>query len=450
MAGATEGRLLGGRYRLRVLLGAGGMGEVWRAHDELLDRDVALKLIHPSAAQDAHFRTRFEREASFTARLAGDPHIVTVYDFRKDPCYHVVMELVEGSSLDTLVRGGSPPPLTDVLGWARQICAALHSAHAKNIVHRDLKPSNVILTRTGTVKVVDFGIAAMLPGTAPGRRGLTKLTVSGHFLGSPPYASPEQIQGAAVDPRTDLYSLGCLLYELATGAPPFGTGEVHSVLGRHLHDPVPPPTQLRPDLPAGLERLILDLLAKDREARPPDAAAVGERLRQLEAPRGRTPTLTDPLAEADAPRPPDVGTSPATALHLARVFDHRGPDGAPVIAPDRAHVTSAEECAALLTALRQAPVALHGLVPEPDRLDPARSRVVPAGFRTDGLWVWSDQIAYYLERYRCAPDPALRHHLAQRAEQRPEVPARLLSAAGKLVRGEPRGSLTGRPATGAG
>ncbi|MET9690450.1 hypothetical protein ABZY81_18530 [Streptomyces sp. NPDC006514] len=107
---------------------------------------------------------------------------------------------------------------------------------------------------------------------------------------------------------------------------------------------------------------------------------------------------------------------------------------APVIAPDREHLTSAEECAALPRLLREAPVALHGLVPEPDRLDPARSRVVPAGFRTDGLWVWSDQIAYYLERYRCAP-------------QRPDVPARLLSAAGKLVRGEPRGSLTGRPAT---
>lgn len=202
-----------------------------------------------------------------------------------------------------------------------------------------------------------------------------------------------------------------------------------------------------PTCPAGLERLILDLLAKDREARPPDAAAVDGRLRQLEAARGYTPTLADPPADADAPRSPDGGTSPATALHLARVFDFRGPDGAPAIAPDREHVTSAEECAALLRLLREAPVALHSLVPEPDRLDPARSRVVPAGFRTDGLWVWSDQIAYYLERYRCAPDPALRHHLAQRARQRPDVPARLLSAAGKLVRGEPRGSLTGRPAT---
>ncbi|MFD5411175.1 serine/threonine-protein kinase [Streptomyces nojiriensis] len=447
VTGAAEGRLLDGRYRLRVLLGAGGMGEVWRAHDELLDREVALKLINPAAAQDTHFRARFEREASFTARLAGDPHIVTVYDFRKDPCYHVVMELVEGSSLDTLVRGAAPPPLTDVLAWARQICAALRTAHAKEIVHRDLKPSNVILTRTGTVKVVDFGIAALLPGAAPGRRGLTRLTVSGHFLGSPPYASPEQIQGVAVDARADLYSLGCLLYELVTGAPPFGTGAVHSVLARHLHEPPPPPTGLRADLPAGLERLILDLLAKDREARPPDAAAVDGRLRQLEVARGYTPTLADPPADADAPRSPDGGTSPATALHLARVFDFRRPDGAPAIAPDREHVTSAEECAALLRLLKEAPVALHSLVPEPDRLDPARSRVVPAGFRTDGLWVWSDQIAYYLERYRCAPDPALRHHLAQRARQRPDVPARLLSAAGKLVRGEPRGSLTGRPAT---
>ncbi|WP_051781830.1 MULTISPECIES: serine/threonine-protein kinase [unclassified Streptomyces] len=450
MTDDMAGRLLDGRYRLRVPLGAGGMGEVWRAHDELLDREVALKLIHPAAAQDAHFRARFEREASFTARLAGDPHIVTVYDFRKDPCYHVVMELVEGSSLDTLVRDGAPPPLTDVLAWARQICAALHTAHAKEIVHRDLKPSNVILTRAGNVKVVDFGIAALMPGAAPGSRGQTKLTVSGHFLGSPPYASPEQIRGMAVDARADLYSLGCLLYELVTGAPPFGTGSIHSVVDRHLREPPPPPTELRPDLPLGLERLILDLLAKDREARPPDAAAVLRRLRPLETPRGYTPTSADPLAAAAAPRPPGGGTSSATALHLARVFDFRGPDGAPAIAPDREHVTSAEECAALLRSLRQAPVALHGLVPEPDRLDPDRNRVVPAGFRTDGLWVWSDQIAYYLERYRCAPDPALRHHLARRAEERPDVPARLLSAAGKLVRGEPQGSLTGRPVAGAG
>lgn len=439
-----DGRLFGDRYRLRTLLGAGGMGEVWRADDERLSRPVAVKLIRGTGEESGQALARFRREAKITARLSGHPNIVTVYDFSEDPLY-VVMEVIEGSSLDTLVGAGRRPPWAEAVGWTLQVCEALGAAHAAGITHRDLKPSNLMLTRSGTVKVLDFGIAGLHQGgePAPGTRGYTRLTMSGCFLGSPPYAAPEQIRGGRADPRTDLYSLGCLLFELLTGVPPFGAGPLHSLLVRHLQEPPPSPRALRTDLPGELDRLVLDLLAKDPADRPPGAEAVRQRLHRLAPAVAYTPTVADGVAGDAAAALGDA--APADGLRLARVFDLTAPDGRPGMAAAHERVTSVEERIALLHALRAAPIAVHALGPEPDRVEPARGPVVPAGFRTDGVWVWSDQIAYYLDRYGLAPEPGLRHHLTARAPHRAAVPPRMLSAAGRLVRTEPEGSLTGRP-----
>ncbi|MET7718577.1 serine/threonine-protein kinase [Streptomyces sp. NPDC005407] len=449
---SAGGRLIADRYRLRSLLGAGGMGEVWRAEDERLDRQVAVKLIRsvarhrPDGAErgsgSARRSARFRREAKITAGLAGHPNIVTVYDFGEDPL-HVVMELVQGTPLDVHVRLEGLPDPAEVVAWGVQVCDALAAAHASGVVHRDLKPSNLILIGGRTVKVLDFGVAGLLEGGPVAEAGgHTPLTSHGVFVGTPPYAAPEQIRGLRVDLRADLYSLGCLLYELAAGTPPFGSGPEDNVAARHLIEQPPGLRERRPDASPDLERLVLDLLAKEPEARPRDALSVRDRLTGL--------ALPYPVLDSDA-----VSASPRTktstpgrpgGLRLARVFDLHAPDGSPAIGAAHERIASAEERTALLGYLHDAPAAVL-LLPEPDRVDPERGRVVPAVFRTDGTWVWSDQIAYYLDRYGYAPEPELRRYFATRPEQRPQVTARLRSEAGRLVLAEPEGSLTGRPSS---
>lgn len=451
-SGSAEGRLIAGRYRLAGFLGAGGMGEVWRAKDERLGRQVAVKLIrsaarHPRAGagegpDSARRSARFRREAKITAGLSGHPNIVTVYDFGEDPP-HVVMELVQGTPLDVRVRLQGLPDPAEVIAWGAQVCDALATAHASGVVHRDLKPSNLILTGAHTVKVLDFGVAGLLKGgPVPAAAGHTTLTASGVFVGTPPYAAPEQIRGHRVDLRADLYSLGCLLYELTVGEPPFGTGPGGDVAARHLLEEPPGLRGRGPEVSVDFERLVLDLLAKEPDARPPDALTVRDRLTRLAPPY----PPTGPDAAKASLRGPAAGASGTGGLRLARVFDLHAPDGGPTIGAAHERITSAEERAALLGCLRDAPPAVL-LSPEPDRVDPERGRVVPAGFRTDGTWVWSDQIAYYLDRYRYAPEPELRRHFATRAEPPPQVTARLRSEASRLVLAEPEGSLTGRPSS---
>lgn len=452
-AEGQEGRLIAGRYRLRCLLGAGGMGEVWRAEDQRLGRQVAVKLIRPAARRhragsegdpDRVRRTaRFRREAKITAVLSGHPNIVTVYDFGEDPL-HVVMELVQGTPLDVRIRLEGPPAQAEVVEWGVQVCDALATAHAAGVVHRDLKPSNLILTGARTVKVLDFGVAGLLEGgPGPVAADLTALTASGMFVGTPPYAAPEQIRGRRVDLRADLYSLGCLLYELTVGEPPFGTGPEGDVVARHLTEE-PSGLQLRrPEVSSVFERLVLDLLAKEPDARPADALTVRDRLARLAA-------LPHPALGSDAAGnsvlSPAAGPSRTGGLRLARVFDLQALDGGPAIGAAHERITSAEERTALLSCLRDAPAAVL-LSPEPDRVAPECGRVVPAGFRTDGTWVWSDQIAYYLDRYGYAPEPELRRYFATRPERRPQATARLRSEAARLVLAEPEGSLTGRPSS---
>ncbi|MEU4091402.1 tetratricopeptide repeat protein [Streptomyces sp. NPDC026673] len=286
----TAGQYIGGtllceRYRLRERIGRGGMGEVWKAVDESLGREVAVKCLKPTSPSldpSVHrvLRERFRREARVAAALQHRG-ITVVHDFgESEGVLFLVMELLEGRNLRQLLgdNEGRPLPLPDVVDIAAQIAAALAYTHARGIVHRDLKPANVMRLTDGDVRICDFGIARLGHDI-----GFTsRLTGTGVAMGTPHYMSPEQIGGEdGVDHRSDLYSLGCVLYELATGAPPFDLDDTWAVLVGHRDTPPRPPSELRPDLPGELEQLVLDLLAKSPEDRPQNAADVAGRLKTL-------------------------------------------------------------------------------------------------------------------------------------------------------------------------
>ncbi|MEX5635481.1 serine/threonine-protein kinase [Parafrankia sp. FMc2] len=270
--------VIAGRYELTMPISRGGMGEVWHGYDTVLDRDIAVKLIRTDIIESvgrAGFVSRFRREARVTAKIEH-PGVPTVYDAAFDETsdlFYLAMQLVHGVSLaDIRNEHDGPIPLDWVVCIAAQICAVLSHAHAIPVIHRDLKPQNVMVDRVGTVKVLDFGIATVL-GT-----DVTRLTTTGQMLGTRPYMSPEQIRSTPVSPRSDLYSLGCLLHELLTGQRVFHATNEVSLIYQHLHTPPTPVRALRPDVPAGLESLILDLLAKEAVDRPADAWAVHDRL----------------------------------------------------------------------------------------------------------------------------------------------------------------------------
>lgn len=305
----AESRLIQGRYRLLDPIGRGGMGEVWRARDESLGRQVAVKCLKPLGPHhDPSFarvlRERFRREARVAASLQHRG-VTVVHDFgESDGVLYLVMELLEGHNLGQLLEDTRPRPLPvdDVVDIADQVTAALAYTHQQSIVHRDLKPANIMRLTDGTVKICDFGIARLGHDI-----GFTsRLTGTGVAMGTPHYMSPEQISGAEVDQRSDLYSFGCVLYEITTGAPPFDHGDAWAILVGHRDTAPEPPRSHRADLPEYLERIILDLLAKRPEQRPQDA---GELARRISA--GRTAPLYVPTVVAPAPPRPSEGHGPA-------------------------------------------------------------------------------------------------------------------------------------------
>jgi eukaryotic-like serine/threonine-protein kinase len=343
-----EGRILDGRYQLGSLLGAGGMARVYLATDRVLERQVAVKVLRASDAQDPLFVERFRREARAAARLSH-PNIVAVFDSGSDADQpYLVMEYVPGQSLaQVLARQGRLAPRR-VVELAIQVCAALAAAHAQGLVHRDIKPANVLVGPDGQVKVTDFGIVKASAATT--------LTGTGTVLGTAAYLSPEQAHGGPVDARSDLYGLGCVLYELVCGGPPFGSGADRSpvaIATRHVSELPEPPSARNPQVDPALETVMLTALAKDPaqryqsavelhhalervlagDATPAAPAAPAVPTEPLLAPLGRTgttPTATGPAAGDDGRGPgwPRWALLAAgTALGIALVIVLLWPDG---------------------------------------------------------------------------------------------------------------------------
>ncbi len=278
------GTLFNGRYLLEAELGRGGMGVVYRAHDNLLERKVAVKLLS-SKQIGTEGRARLLREAQAAARL-NHPNIVSIFDAGEtEGISFIIMELLEGEALYDL----KPLPLEKSLDIIRQVCKALEHAHAHGIVHRDLKPENVIISPTGVAKLTDFGLA---------RSAASRLTAEGAFIGTIHYMSPEQALGEDVDGRTDLYALGAMLYEMAAGRLPFTGDDPLAIISQHLHAPVIPPRNYNLEIPPALDRLIVRLLSKQRDDRPASAALVRQAL-EPEALQASSPQPAEPLSSLD-------------------------------------------------------------------------------------------------------------------------------------------------------
>jgi len=274
MSDLRRSTVLAGRYELRSPLGRGGMGQVWEAEDRRLGRRVAVKLLSTAdtgASQADRLVRRFTREAPVTARLAH-PGVPAVYDAGTcDGRPYIVEELVDGRTLGDLVAEQGPLPVGWAAAIAAQIAAVLAVAHDRDVIHRDIKPGNVMVTRDGAAKLLDFGMAGVLEDA-----GLSRITRSGEALGTPAYMAPEQLRAEPATPRTDLYALGCVLYEMLAGVPVFDAPSPAGLMQMHLERP--PAPLPRGDLPPGLRGLIDQTLEKDPGHRPATAAEVYARL----------------------------------------------------------------------------------------------------------------------------------------------------------------------------
>jgi eukaryotic-like serine/threonine-protein kinase len=260
----------GGRYRIEDVLGRGGMASVYLARDEELERSVAVKVLAEHLADQPDFHDRFLREARLAAQLSH-PNVVQVFDVgEEDGSPFIVMECVEGSTLaDELQERGRLDP-DEVVDLALQICGGLEHAHAAGLVHRDIKPQNLLLRPDGTVKIADFGIARAAE--------TTRLTQMGSVMGTAAYLSPEQALGEEVTAAADLYSLGCVLYELLTGRTPYVFETLPELVVKHRDEVIPPVRELRPDVPERLEAAVMHALARNPDYRPASAAALAEEL----------------------------------------------------------------------------------------------------------------------------------------------------------------------------
>ena len=312
----SKASTLGGRYRLEEVIGRGGMSTVYRATDDQLGRTVAVKVLLPALAdQDPSYAARFQREARAAAALASAA-VVTVYDTGVDEAsQYIVMEYVDGQSLADALRDERPLPLPEAVRIAERVAAALAAAHAAGILHRDIKPANVMVGSDGTVKLLDFGIARKLDGTT--------LTQVASVIGTAAYMAPERAVGEAGDARADIYSLGCLLYAMLTGRPPFSGEVAAAVLHQQINVPPRAPSELRSAIPPALDALVLRMLAKSPEDRPNSVREVGSRLAEL--------TLATATGETTAPTAALAGTS--VTAPLRRKAPPAARAGAAVAAP---------------------------------------------------------------------------------------------------------------------
>src|SRR5918992_4187770 len=305
------------RYLIVRKLGAGGMADVYLAEDQELGRRVALKILNDRHANDDQFVERFRREAKNAAGLSH-PNIVSIYDRGEaEGTYYIAMEHLDGRNLKELIVARGPAPVRIAVDYTRQILAALRFSHRHGIVHRDIKPHNVLVDREGRLKVTDFGIArAGAAGAA------SQMTEAGSIVGTAQYLSPEQAKGAAVDQRSDIYSVGIVLYELLTGRLPF-TGETpFEIAMKHLSEIPKPPSEVRPDVPADLDMVVLRALAKDPEDRFQSAEEMERELARVAGGGG----VTAETAEAATAVLTGAGLAEAAPTMISR---------RPVVAPRR-------------------------------------------------------------------------------------------------------------------
>jgi serine/threonine protein kinase len=366
-----QGQTLG-KYEILEPLGRGGMAQVYRAYHPQLDRFVAIKILRGDLIEEPEFQARFRREARAVAALRH-AHIVHIYDFDvQDDYYYMVMELLGGDTLKaTLNRQrslGAALPLDDLTRILSGVLDGLAYAHAEGITHRDIKPANILLTRRGEAVLTDFGIAQIVGGTS--------YTLSGVLMGTPHYMSPEQGRGEKVDHRSDLYSLGILVYEMLAGHPPFEADTPLAILMKHLHDPLPLGGPAR-RIPAPFEPLLLKALAKAPEDRYQSAEEMSAALREAAAACG--------VQEASAPRPVPP---PVTA---ARIEDTPVYSGAA-----RESISNAEFAADETDANLGQHLGTAGLTPETEMADGKLSRhkrVTQAALTGVGLLVGGNLLA---------------------------------------------------------
>ena len=296
----TVQELAGGRYRTEEVLGRGGMASVYLARDGELDRPVAVKVLAEHLADTPGFRERFLREAKLAAQLSH-PNIVQVFDVgEEDGRPFIVMECVEGSTLAEELKQRGPLDPAEVVDLALQICGGLEHAHAAGLVHRDIKPQNLLLRPDGTVKIADFGIARAAE--------TTKLTQAGSVMGTAAYLAPEQALGEEVTASADIYSLGCVVYELLTGRTPYVFETLPELVVKHRQESIQPLRELRPDIPERLEAAVMHALARNADYRPESAAAFAE---ELAAASPEPPTR--PLPQSAGVDASEVSASPTQA-----------------------------------------------------------------------------------------------------------------------------------------
>src|SRR5579863_6742041 len=322
-------------YRILEQLGAGGMGIVYKAHDSRLDRAVALKFLPEEVAKEPQALERFRREARAASAL-NHPGICTIYDVgEQDGRAFIAMEFIDGETLRTHIHGKALP-LEEILKLGIQIADALDAAHAQGIIHRDIKPANIFVSKRGHAKVLDFGLAKLVPKAIAAGEGdfageaSDSTSIVGIISGTPSYMSPEQIRGDNLDPRTDIFSLGLVLYEMATGRQAFGGGTGGAIIEAVLTRSPVPARSLNPDIPPRLEEIINKALHKDRDQRYQRAADIRSDLQRLErATDSGYRTSDEPTASVAkvtasnlplAAQPPEQSTTPRTGtLRTERV-----------------------------------------------------------------------------------------------------------------------------------
>lgn len=312
------GRTLNDRYEILAVIGAGGMSTVFRAHDQRLGRDVAIKILHAQFAADSDFVERFRQEAEFAAGLSAHPNIVSIFDVGEDgDIRYMVMELIEGRNLKDLIRAEAPLSTERAFAIGQAIASALAFAHQRGLIHRDVKPQNILVSPDGSVHVADFGIARS--------DASSQVTRTGVVLGTAQYLSPEQAQGQSAGAASDIYALGIVLFEMLTGKLPFEADNALAVAMKQVHELPPSPNKLNPDISPGAAAVVLRALNKDPAERYRSAAEFGLAMQQQEPPTVEQATTVQPLAAPDdvsqettvvhaVPPPPVVPPTRPTAL----------------------------------------------------------------------------------------------------------------------------------------